>query len=93
MHYRLGNWADDPCFYVSVIDAETKRSALLAGPFVTHDFALAALLDATRIAVDIDPRGAFYAYGTCRHENGHSTGSLNSRLASAHPEINRGAWN
>jgi hypothetical protein len=71
-------WADDPCYYVSVIDG--PRYALLAGPFRTHEQAL-SLVDKTRdIACKVDPKGWFYAYGTVKMINGHRTGSLNKHL-------------
>lgn len=93
MDQPLCNWSDKTCFRVSVRYEEKKRSSLLVVPFCTHLAALAAKPEATRAAVDLDPRGPFYAYGTCRHENGHPTGALNARLEPNHPKINRGACN
>jgi hypothetical protein len=49
-------------FYVSVIDG--KRRALLAGPYDTHDEALALVEQVRRKAYDIDPKSHFYAFGT-----------------------------
>jgi hypothetical protein len=93
MGQPIGNWTDSACFYVSVYDQEKHRSSLIAGPFRAHESALAAKPEATRVAVELDPWGAFYAYGTVRCATGHTSGSLNSRLESAHPEINCGTWN
>lgn len=54
-------------YYVSVLDG--PRSARLRGPFVDdHAGALAAVDDARRALDRIDPRSAFYAFGTCRSE-------------------------
>jgi hypothetical protein len=86
----LGNWADDPCYYVSVRDG--AKFALVAGPFRTHEAALAAVKLVTHVGCDADPWGQFYAWGTCRAENGYAEGSLNRKLHLRHPEIDRGEW-
>lgn len=72
------NWTDDPCYYVSVVDGE--RYALLAGPFRTHEEALAHLGCAREHAYSVDPRAWWYAYGTCKCPNGHRAGILNKAL-------------
>ena len=51
-------------YYVSVIDG--RRWLLLYGPFDTHAAALAAVEMVRRLAVDVDPRAWFYAFGTAR---------------------------
>ena len=51
-------------FYVSVING--SRKGLLAGPFDTHEQAL-ALVDPARIAAkQVNDRAHFYAYGTAK---------------------------
>jgi hypothetical protein len=53
-----------PGYYVSCVDG--SRVALPAGPFATHEEALAAV-DAQRSKwVELDPRAHFAAWGTCR---------------------------
>lgn len=53
-----------PGFYVSVVDGD--RKALVAGPFATHEEALAQV-DAERTKWnDLDPRAWFYAWGTAK---------------------------
>lgn len=53
-----------PGYYVSAIDGEL--CAFPAGPFQTHEEALAAV-DSTKAAwIDKDPRAWFAAWGTCR---------------------------
>jgi acetyl-CoA acetyltransferase len=49
-------------YYVSVIDG--PRKGLLVGPLNTHDEALALVNAARDKANDLDPRAAFYAFGT-----------------------------
>lgn len=49
-------------YYVSVING--SRKALLAGPYASHDAALAKVRVVSDKAAAADPRGAFYAYGT-----------------------------
>lgn len=52
-------------YYVSVIDG--PRCALLVGPFINNHAGALAIVDAVRLkACDLDARGVFYAYGTCR---------------------------
>lgn len=52
-------------YYVSVVRGADYR--LLAGPFLNdHAAALALVPKATQVAQDLDPRAAWYAFGTCR---------------------------
>ena len=51
-------------YYVSMYDAERKRTALLAGPFATHGEALAQVPAMVRWAEEQDAWTAFYAFGT-----------------------------
>ena len=54
-------------YYVSVIRPEKPSDPrLLAGPSATHAEALANVDEATRLAQSLDPRAAFYAFGTVR---------------------------
>lgn len=62
-------------YYVSVVDG--GKFLLLAGPFETHEAALARVEQATEIARNLDPNCAFYAFGTCRLEAANGTGILN----------------
>lgn len=50
-------------FYVSLI--RDSRYALLAGPFATHDQALAFVQPAKDEAARLDPFTDFDAFGTC----------------------------
>lgn len=87
---KLGNWTDDPCFYVSIRDA--GKFALVAGPFQTHESALAAVKAARKIGCEVDPWAWFYGWGTCKTEHGYTSGRLNEKLAVDHPEIHCGKW-
>lgn len=51
-------------YYVSAIDG--ARSARVRGPFALHADALAAVAPSRAKLLEVDPRGAFYAIGTCR---------------------------
>lgn len=82
------NWTDAPCYYVSVIDGE--RKAVLAGPYRTHESALADVDIVNRLAQTVgDPGAWFYAYGTCKLANGYREGLLNARLMDSVP---MGSW-
>ena len=74
-------------FYVSMIrEAGTKaqRVALLAGPFDTHDEALALVDRATNLAFEVDPWSGFDAFGTVRMKDEYrKPGVLNARLGIA----------
>lgn len=66
-------------FYVSVIDG--ARYAFLAGPFATHEEALAKVDAARKRADEVDPRAWFYAYGTAQAPEGYDRpGILNADL-------------
>jgi hypothetical protein len=67
-------------YYVSVVDG--PRSARLRGPFVDdHAGALAAVHDARRALERLDPRAAFWAFGTCRSEVDAGPGFLDDEDA------------
>lgn len=52
-------------YYVTVIDG--KRVGRLLGPFIDDHAGALAMVDQVRAkAEDLDPRAAFYAFGTCR---------------------------
>lgn len=52
-------------YYVSVMRGADYR--LLAGPWIDNHAAALAAVDAVRdVAQDLDPRAAWYAFGTCR---------------------------
>jgi hypothetical protein len=57
-------------YYVTVRrDKPSPEYRTLRGPFINdHAAALAAVDEAMRRAMDGDPRGCWYAYGTCRSE-------------------------
>lgn len=75
---KRGNWTDDPCFYVSVVDG--PKFALLAGPFRSHQEALDLVRKASDEAEKHDPRAVFYAFGTVKMMNGYRDGILNQYL-------------
>ncbi len=63
-------------YYVSAIDAGTTY--LMAGPYNTHEAALADVDKALRIADDIDGRAWFMGWGTIRMRNDYRIpGKLN----------------
>jgi hypothetical protein len=63
-------------YFVSAMDGD--QFWLMAGPYKTHDEALGAVCAVREIACDHDPRGCFYAWGTCRlDENCGRIGALN----------------
>ena len=68
-------------FYVSVKREEDEQYRLLAGPFASHRAALDYEPRARRIAIDLDPKGPWYLYGTCQVHGGFSKpGILNGQL-------------
>ena len=69
---------EEPSFYASVVDA--GRLGLLAGPFTTHEEALAMVEPARRLACELNDWAWFYGFGTVRMKNGHRPGVLNERL-------------
>jgi hypothetical protein len=85
---KRGNWTDEPCWYVSVVDG--GRVALVLGPFQTEEacrrYAYANPADGgdpalhrmmRREAEKRDAWACFYAWGMLRRQNGHSEGVLN----------------
>ncbi len=52
-------------YYVSA-RREDGDFRLLAGPYDTHAAALADVDRASSIAMQLDPKATWYAYGTCR---------------------------
>lgn len=75
---KLGNWTDDPAYYVTVVDA--GRVGYLAGPFRTHEGALAAVDKCQELAYEADPYSHFYAFGTAKRPNGYREGLFNAKL-------------
>ncbi len=60
-----------PGFYYVSVRRHALRTdyRLLRGPFVNdHAAALNAVHETTRRAIDFDPRGCWYEYGTCRSD-------------------------
>ena len=56
-------------YYVTVRDPTSLRYCILRGPFINdHAAALAAVDEAMQRAIQSDPRGCWYEYGTCRAE-------------------------
>ena len=55
-------------YYVSALDHERSMFQILSGPYETHYEALDKVPAAKRIAQELDPRGVWYSYGTCRIE-------------------------
>lgn len=75
---KRGNWTDGPCFYVTVISG--PRWAALAGPFRTHEEALAKVDACRELAQKADAFAWFYAYGTAKLSDGHAVGRFNQEL-------------
>lgn len=67
-------------YYVTVADGE--RVSPIVGPFPNNHQAALDLVDQARmLAYDIDPRAAFYAFGTARYPVEYDTpGMLNGKL-------------
>jgi len=85
---NIGNWTDEPCFYMSIRDGE--KWAFILGPFRTEqecrEYAYIEESDggnrAKHLAVihkasELDPKSAFYGFGMVKAQNGHRTGVLN----------------
>lgn len=72
------------CFYVSVLDQYgndgSSRLGLLAGPFSTHEEALALVDKARDVACRVDGRAHWYAVGTVKMKDGLRDGVLNKLL-------------
>jgi hypothetical protein len=75
---KRGNWTDEECYYVSVVDG--KRYNFLAGPFQTHQEALDRVDGARKIGQEMDPKAWFYGFGTCKAPNGYREGLLNVQM-------------
>lgn len=76
----------DSHFYVSVFDPSSNaghgRRGLVAGPFDTHDTALAMVEPARKEAERADSFAHFYAFGTCAMPKTYTRpGVLNHRLS------------
>jgi len=70
-------------YYVTMIrnPGPTQRVALLAGPFIKHDDALALVDRARNIACEVDPLSHWDAFGTSGIESdNHRPGTLNGKL-------------
>ena len=86
-----GNWADNPCWYCSIIDG--KRTGLVLGPFRTEsgcrEYAYRdaksggdvekhdRMIDA---AYKADPKSWFYSWGMVKMATGHRDGVLNRQV-------------
>ena len=69
-------------YYVSVVRASDYR--LLAGPFPTHQEALAWVDRAKAVAATLDPKAHWYGYGTVAMAPGYQKpGMLNASLGLA----------
>ena len=82
----IGNWTDNPCYYVSICDGK----ALMLGPFANeadcrqwayysdqdggNRWKHTALL---RKGEDLDAWSHFYAWGMVKMATGHQSGKLN----------------
>ena len=70
-------------YYVSVIDG--SKYVLAAGPFTTHEEALATVEPLRNKVLDLDPTGQWfwYAWGTCKVNEAElvKPGRFNSLLA------------
>lgn len=79
--YGPGNPSPVPGnYYVSAVDG--PKFALLAGPYTSHAQALDMVPTVTEIAMQLDPKAAFYGFGTCRtHDAYNREGILNKHLA------------
>jgi hypothetical protein len=77
-HVLDKHWTEYPCFYASVVSG--SRYLLAAGPYKTHPEALAAVDPVRRAAEQVDPRAAFYAFGTLKNGHGNRDGILNEQI-------------
>jgi hypothetical protein len=86
--FNIGNWTDEPCFYVSVVDG--AKYAFILGPFRTEaecrEYAYLETVDGgdrgkhlamIHKANELDPKAAFYGFGMCKAPNGHRSGVMN----------------
>ena len=72
-------------FYVTVID-DNGLTYRMRGPFASHQAALDAVIPASRAADTIDPRTAFWSWGTCKLEMANTLplGRLDKREQAQH---------
>lgn len=75
---KRGNWTDEPCYYVSIIDG--PKFNVVAGPFRTHEKALEMVEPARKVGNEVDMKSHFYGWGTVKMKNGHKEGVLNEHL-------------
>lgn len=73
---KLGNWADNECYYVDAV--EGQRIALLLGPFRTLGAAEEMVEKCRTRAEELDPMSHFYSFGTVEMANGYRDGSFNT---------------
>lgn len=75
---NIGNWTDNPCYYVTVKDG--NQYGFLLGPFAHHSQALNQVDIAKQYVKKHYAKGVFYSFGTAKRENGHREGVLNNIL-------------
>lgn len=79
---HCGETHDQGARYFASARDDEGRVALLAGPYREHYEALDVLPRARALASDMDPRGPWYFYGTCRMPSTSTAiGKLNDLLA------------
>jgi hypothetical protein len=61
-------------YFVSCVETDgRRRKSLLAGPYATHEAALAQVRKVARMTEDVDPRAAWFAFGTASAETPFAT--------------------
>ncbi len=75
---KRNNWTDNPCYYVSV--KNDSQTGILAGPFKTHQDAIDMVEQCRAYADKLDSMAHFYAFGTCKLDNGYREGLFNGNL-------------
>jgi len=86
-----GNWTDNPCFYVSVVDG--PKFAIVLGPFQEESECRQWAYNRPEQGGDPqkhdkmyseatrhDPKSVFYSWGMVKMQNGHREGVLNKFL-------------
>ncbi len=74
-----------PGYYYATARRDNGDAVLLAGPFLNdHQAALDALAPAKAWAQDVDPRAAWYSYGTARTEDNLGPGKFKIPTESEH---------
>jgi hypothetical protein len=71
---NFGNWSDEDCYYVSVIDG--NKTALLLGPFKSKEMCEKYAYGeyrkkVVRVSCEIDSKAHFYSFGMVKMPNGH----------------------